>query len=132
MGRKPDSSPDAIAKDVTLLKNAIASAKMSTRRFAHSVLARDDRTVRKWLNGNTTMPAFAREKCIEVVRAARRRARDAGGAAAVLAIVFAVYASAYCARPRPATPAPACVAPPSDWGEQSGAVLDWHCQDAAR
>lgn len=99
MAPKPDATPAAIDRDVALLENAIASTGKSVRAFAHDVLARDDRTVRKWLERRTTLPKYVREKCYQVVRSAKRRARDLGVAA--VAVVFSVYASAYCAHPRP-------------------------------
>lgn len=95
MAPKPETSPAAIARDVALLKNAIASTGKSVRAFSHEVLSRDDRTVRKWLQGRNTLPLYVREKCQQIVRSARRRARDAGGAAAMLLMLIAVYASAY-------------------------------------
>jgi hypothetical protein len=73
MGYKPAATPEQIAADVELLKNAIASTGMSVRRFAHEELVRDDRTVRKWLEGETTLPAQVRDRCRRLVRNAKRR-----------------------------------------------------------
>jgi hypothetical protein len=41
---------------VALLRDAIHASGMSARRFAEDVLVRDERTIRRWLNGHSPMP----------------------------------------------------------------------------
>lgn len=41
----------------TLLRDAIAASGLSARRFAVDVLLRDERTVRRWLAGDSPIPA---------------------------------------------------------------------------
>jgi hypothetical protein len=45
------------AADKKLLKDAIKSSGLSDRRFATEVLIRDERTVRRWLSGESPIPA---------------------------------------------------------------------------
>ena len=40
-----------------LLRDAIAASGLSARRFAVDVLLRDERTVRRWLAGDSPIPA---------------------------------------------------------------------------
>jgi hypothetical protein len=40
-----------------LLQDAIAASGLSDRRFATEVLIRDERTVRRWLSGESPIPA---------------------------------------------------------------------------
>ncbi len=42
---------------VTLLRQAIGLSGLSARRFAVDVLARDERTIRRWLAGDSPLPA---------------------------------------------------------------------------
>lgn len=43
--------------DVTALRLAIRASRRSTRRFAREVLLREPRTVRRWLAGESIIPA---------------------------------------------------------------------------
>jgi len=54
--------------DSELLRAAIAASGLSVRQFAMRTLARDPRTVFRWLAG-AGMPRYAREACERVVSA---------------------------------------------------------------
>ncbi|HXG69470.1 MAG TPA: hypothetical protein VNJ04_02535 [Gemmatimonadaceae bacterium] len=43
--------------DVELLRDAIQRSGLSARAFARGVLLRDERTVRRWLAGDSPIPA---------------------------------------------------------------------------
>lgn len=43
--------------DVELLRDAIARSGLSARRFASEILLRDERTCRRWLAGDSPIPA---------------------------------------------------------------------------
>lgn len=40
----------------TLLRRAIRRSGLSNRKYAEQVLTRDERTVRRWLSGKTSVP----------------------------------------------------------------------------
>jgi hypothetical protein len=42
--------------DVELLRERIAASGLSARKFARDVLLRDERTVRRWLAGESPIP----------------------------------------------------------------------------
>ena len=42
--------------DAELLRSAIEASGLSARRFAREVLIRDERTIRRWLAGDSPMP----------------------------------------------------------------------------
>jgi len=52
--------------DVQILRDRIAASGLSARRFAREVLLRDERTVRRWLAGDSPIPepviAFLRDE----------------------------------------------------------------------
>lgn len=50
---------DLIAADIDLLRRAIDASGLSIRQYAAQILARDERTVRRWLGGDP-MPAVVR------------------------------------------------------------------------
>jgi hypothetical protein len=47
--------------DGEILAKAIEASGMSARRFAVRVLIRDERTVRRWLSGDSPLPKPVRE-----------------------------------------------------------------------
>jgi hypothetical protein len=47
--------------DAELISAAITAAGLSARRFAEHIMARDERTVRRWVNGDGLIPPQARE-----------------------------------------------------------------------
>lgn len=49
------------ASDKKLLQDAIEASGLSDRRFATEVLIRDERTVRRWLKGDSPIPAVVAE-----------------------------------------------------------------------
>lgn len=49
--------------DSELLRAVIEASGLSARRFAVQVLVRDERTVRRWLAGDSPIPKAVREKC---------------------------------------------------------------------
>lgn len=48
-------------KDAELLEKAIAASGFSARQFATVVLLRDERTIRRWLAGDSPIPVVVRE-----------------------------------------------------------------------
>lgn len=54
--------------DAELIRAAIDAAGMSARRFAVDVLTRDERTVRRWLAGDSPLPKAVRDRCESIVR----------------------------------------------------------------
>lgn len=42
--------------DADLLRSVIEASGLSARRFAREVLIRDERTIRRWLAGDSPMP----------------------------------------------------------------------------
>lgn len=51
------SDPLTRAAQVALLRSAIERSGLSARRYATQVLTRDERTVRRWLAGDSPIPA---------------------------------------------------------------------------
>jgi hypothetical protein len=47
---------DPTISDIALLRAAIAASGLSARRYATEVLTRDERTVRRWLAGESPIP----------------------------------------------------------------------------
>lgn len=43
-------------ESVEALKRAIAASGLSNRKYAETVLTRDERTVRRWLSGDSPIP----------------------------------------------------------------------------
>ena len=43
--------------DLKLLEQSIRTSGLSARRFAEEIVTRDERTVRRWLAGDTAIPA---------------------------------------------------------------------------
>jgi len=41
---------------ILLLERAIAASGLSTRQYAQQLLTRDERTIRRWLTGETQIP----------------------------------------------------------------------------
>jgi hypothetical protein len=56
--------------DVALLEQAIKASGLSDRRFAVEVLIRDERTVRRWLAGDSPIPAVVADFLGEYLRKA--------------------------------------------------------------
>lgn len=46
---------------VQLLRSCIKASGLSARRFAREVLIRDERTIRRWLAGDTAIPGPVRD-----------------------------------------------------------------------
>lgn len=46
---------------LSLLRNAIARSGLSARQFAKQVLLRDERTVRRWIAGDSPIPTVVVE-----------------------------------------------------------------------
>ena len=65
-------------KDTELLAQAIEASEMSARRFAVRVLIRDERTIRRWLAGESKLPVPVRDFLTEYL--ARGRWRETGKA----------------------------------------------------
>jgi hypothetical protein len=55
--------------DADLLRAAIERSGMSARAFAVRVLLRDERTVRRWLAGESPIPAVVRDRLREMLEA---------------------------------------------------------------
>jgi uncharacterized protein YyaL (SSP411 family) len=51
--------------DRELLEQAIARSGLSARAFARDVLWRDERTVRRWLSGESPIPAVVADRLRE-------------------------------------------------------------------
>lgn len=49
--------------DPELLSAAIAAEGMSVTKFCRDVLVRNPRTIWRWLDGSSPLPAVVREKC---------------------------------------------------------------------
>jgi hypothetical protein len=56
-----------LSDDIELLKRAIAESGLSARRFAVEVLTRDERTIRRWLDGDRPIPRVVRRKLLELL-----------------------------------------------------------------
>jgi ribosome-binding protein aMBF1 (putative translation factor) len=62
--------------DPDLIRAAIEASGLSARRFAERIMARDERTLRRWSAGDTNIPPIARrwlENWLELSAAARAR-----------------------------------------------------------
>jgi hypothetical protein len=46
--------------DPELIQAAVEASGLSARRFAERIVARDERTVRRWLSGDIAIPLVAR------------------------------------------------------------------------
>jgi hypothetical protein len=70
------SLPEALAlvDDIRLIRAAIDASGMSARRFAVDILTRDERTVRRWLAGDSPLPRAVRDRCESIVRESGERA----------------------------------------------------------
>lgn len=67
LGRRPPPrerapSPALHLEDAVLLEAVITSSGLSVRKFAREVLARDERTARRWLAGALPIPAVVRTR----------------------------------------------------------------------
>ncbi len=58
---KPETSGEWIA----LLGRRIAESGLSARKFATQVTRRDERTVRRWLSGESPIPEIVRDFLLE-------------------------------------------------------------------
>ncbi|HWP38967.1 MAG TPA: hypothetical protein VNL18_15580 [Gemmatimonadales bacterium] len=47
---------DSASAEILMLREAIRKSGLSARRFARDVLLRDERTVRRWLAGDSPIP----------------------------------------------------------------------------
>lgn len=47
--------------DTALIRAAVAASGLSARQFAERILARDERTVRRWTSGQVDIPTLARD-----------------------------------------------------------------------
>jgi len=62
--------------DPELIKAAVAASGLSARRFAERIMARDERTLRRWSAGDTEIPPIARrwlENWLELTNVGRAR-----------------------------------------------------------
>ncbi len=62
--------------DSELVRDAIEASGLSARRFAERIMARDERTIRRWVAGDTEIPPIARrwlEDWTALSNAARER-----------------------------------------------------------
>lgn len=57
----PDKMDPEKAARIKLLQRAIELSGLSARQFATQVLIRDERTVRKWLHGDSEVPDVVRD-----------------------------------------------------------------------
>lgn len=55
--------------DAELIKAAIGASGLSARRFAVQVLIRDERTVRRWLAGDSPLPRAVKDKLLAILEA---------------------------------------------------------------
>jgi hypothetical protein len=55
--------------DPELIRAAIDASGLSARRFAVDILTRDERTVRRWLAGDSPLPKAVRDRCESIVKA---------------------------------------------------------------
>ena len=53
--------------DAELLRAAITASGLSARKFAVQVLIRDERTVRRWIAGDSPIPKAVMDKLRELV-----------------------------------------------------------------
>lgn len=62
--------------DSDLIRSAIAASGLSARQFAERVMARDERTIRRWSSGDIAIPPQARDwltRWLAISDAARER-----------------------------------------------------------
>lgn len=52
----PDTVPLGSAADIALLRSVIDASGISARKWAESVAWREERTVRRWLSGESPIP----------------------------------------------------------------------------
>lgn len=57
----PDRMDPEKASRIKLLQRAIELSRISARQFAVRVLIRDERTIRKWLHGDSEVPDVVRD-----------------------------------------------------------------------
>lgn len=53
--------------DAELLRAAIDASGLSARQFAVRTLVRDERQIRRWLAGESDLPAPVRNRCLAIV-----------------------------------------------------------------
>jgi len=53
--------------DAELVRAAITVSGLSARRFAVEVLIREERTIRRWLAGDSPIPKAVRTRCMAIV-----------------------------------------------------------------
>lgn len=53
--------------DMELIRAAIDASGLSARRFAVDVLTRDERTVRRWLAGDSPLPRAVKDRCLAII-----------------------------------------------------------------
>lgn len=73
MSKTPGNS---VRSNPELIREAVAASGLSARRFAERIMARDERTIRRWVAGDTEIPPVARrwlEDWIALSAAARAR-----------------------------------------------------------
>ena len=68
--------------DAEKLRRAIEVSGLSARRFAREILIRDERTVRRWLAGDSPLPEAVRGKLDELLQAEQERSRRESPASA--------------------------------------------------
>jgi Arc/MetJ family transcription regulator len=56
--------------DAELIAAAIKASGLSARKFAVTVLIRDERTIRRWLAGENPLPQAVRARCEAIVKEA--------------------------------------------------------------
>jgi len=56
------TDPNTRAEQIQILRSAIKVSGLSARRFAVEVLIRDERTIRRWLRGDSPIPAIVLER----------------------------------------------------------------------
>jgi hypothetical protein len=72
----PDRMDPEKAARIKLLQRAIELSGMSARQFAIQVLIRDDRTVRKWLHGDSEVPDVVRDFLMTYVHDREKKQGD--------------------------------------------------------
>lgn len=54
--------------DAELIRAAIDASGLSARKFAETVLLRDERTCRRWVAGRNPVPKIVRDKLLAIVQ----------------------------------------------------------------
>lgn len=54
--------------DPELIRAAIDASGLSARRFAVDILVRDERTVRRWLAGDSPLPKAVRDRLESIIQ----------------------------------------------------------------